>query len=75
MFVSYSCYVHRIGRTARMGHEGYALILLTPNEISYVEFLRLNKGLVLHSYSTLHSPCVREKARNIIAKERLVMPV
>ena len=36
-------FVHRVGRTARMGRSGQALVLLLPHEASYVEFLRLRK--------------------------------
>lgn len=36
-------FVHRCGRTARMGKSGNALILLTPQEESYVKFLELRK--------------------------------
>ncbi|WIA41645.1 hypothetical protein OEZ86_009001 [Tetradesmus obliquus] len=38
-----AAFVHRVGRTARMGRSGSALALLLPNESSYVEFLRLRK--------------------------------
>ncbi|KAJ9440821.1 putative ATP-dependent RNA helicase ddx55 [Diplonema papillatum] len=34
-------YIHRIGRTARMGKEGKSMIYLSPPESSYVEYLRL----------------------------------
>ena len=34
-------FVHRIGRTARMGALGNTLLLLTEAEMAYVEFLRL----------------------------------
>ena len=34
-----AAFVHRVGRTARMGREGSALIYLAPHESSYVEFL------------------------------------
>lgn len=34
-------YVHRVGRTARLGRDGYSLIMLTPEEEAYVEFLNL----------------------------------
>jgi len=37
-----AAFVHRVGRTARMGREGSALVFLSPNsEASYVDFLRL----------------------------------
>lgn len=29
-------YVHRVGRTARMGHRGDAVLLLLPSEAEYV---------------------------------------
>ena len=32
---------HRVGRTARMGREGSALVYLAPHESSYVEFLKV----------------------------------
>ena len=36
-----AAFVHRVGRTARMGREGAALLYLAPHEASYVEFLRV----------------------------------
>lgn len=33
----------RVGRTARMGRSGNAVVYLLPHESSYVEFLRLRK--------------------------------
>lgn len=74
-FATYSSFVHRCGRTARMGREGRALILLTPSEASYVEFLRLNMGLILQPYPTLHTPCVRDQARDLIVQEKLALPM
>lgn len=38
-----NAFVHRVGRTARMGRSGNALVLLLSHENSYVEFLRLRK--------------------------------
>ncbi|XP_050318279.1 probable ATP-dependent RNA helicase CG8611 [Bactrocera neohumeralis] len=32
-------FVHRVGRTARAGHSGKALLLLTPSEAQFVRFL------------------------------------
>lgn len=44
-------FVHRSGRTARMGREGKSLLFLLPNEIAYVEFLRLNQAAMVTEYT------------------------
>mmetsp|Transcript_28156 Transcript_28156/g.76011 ORF Transcript_28156/g.76011 Transcript_28156/m.76011 type:complete len:725 (+) Transcript_28156:79-2253(+) len=36
-----SAFVHRVGRTARAGRSGAALLYLSPHESSYVDFLKL----------------------------------
>lgn len=36
-------YIHRVGRTARLGREGTALIYITPSEDAYIEFLKVRK--------------------------------
>jgi len=41
-------YVHRVGRTARIGHSGQAVIFLVQSELGYLDLLR-NKGIVLES--------------------------
>ena len=38
-----STFVHRVGRTARMGRSGKALVLLMPHEVTYVQFLLLRQ--------------------------------
>jgi len=40
---SASAFVHRCGRTARIGQHGNALLILLPNEEAYVDFLRINQ--------------------------------
>ncbi|XP_053728563.1 ATP-dependent RNA helicase DDX55 [Synchiropus splendidus] len=40
---SASAFVHRCGRTARIGQQGSALVFLLPMEESYVNFLSLNQ--------------------------------
>lgn len=40
---SAASFVHRCGRTARIGHTGNALLLLLPNEESYINFLKINQ--------------------------------
>lgn len=41
-------YVHRVGRTARLGRSGYSLILITPEEDAYIDFLRIRKCPAAH---------------------------
>jgi len=36
-------FVHRVGRTARLGRDGHALLYLTPSEDAYVPFLHVQK--------------------------------
>lgn len=38
-----SAFVHRCGRTARIGNEGTATVLLLPSEDSYIDFIALNQ--------------------------------
>lgn len=44
-----AAFVHRVGRTARMGRSGSALVLLLPHETTYVDFLKIRKVRVLGS--------------------------
>lgn len=44
-----SAFVHRVGRTARQGHVGSALILLLENEEAYVPFIETNQRVTLIS--------------------------
>lgn len=44
---SASAFVHRCGRTARIGKEGNALVMLLPNEGTFVEFMHVNQKVVL----------------------------
>ncbi|CAH0549129.1 unnamed protein product [Brassicogethes aeneus] len=44
---SASAFVHRVGRTARQGHEGSSLILLLENEDAYVPFIETNQRVRL----------------------------
>jgi len=46
-------FVHRCGRTARIGNSGNALILLLSNESSYVEFVRINQKVPLEEFEEI----------------------
>ncbi|KAL5515762.1 hypothetical protein EMCRGX_G000978 [Ephydatia muelleri] len=68
-------FVHRCGRTARMGLEGSAMVFLQPTEASYVEFLDLNQGVKLQRYTLEPSEgakTVVPRARALAAAEREV---
>ena len=40
-------FVHRCGRTARIGNKGASILLLCPNEETYVDFLAINQKVTL----------------------------
>ncbi|XP_012878505.1 PREDICTED: ATP-dependent RNA helicase DDX55 [Dipodomys ordii] len=48
---SASAFVHRCGRTARIGHGGSALVFLLPMEESYTNFLAINQKCPLQEMS------------------------
>lgn len=54
---SAKAFVHRCGRTARMGQYGRALVMLLPLEITYVEFLELNQHIVLERFNEELDTC------------------
>ncbi|XP_033126686.1 ATP-dependent RNA helicase DDX55-like isoform X4 [Anneissia japonica] len=45
-----SAFVHRCGRTARIGNTGNALIFLLPTEDTYVDFIQINQKVPLQEY-------------------------
>lgn len=44
---SSASFVHRVGRTARQGTEGNALIMLLPSEMAYIDFLTRNQKVTM----------------------------
>uniref|UniRef100_A0A665U8U8 ATP-dependent RNA helicase n=1 Tax=Echeneis naucrates TaxID=173247 RepID=A0A665U8U8_ECHNA len=46
-----SAFVHRCGRTARIGNQGNALVFLLPMEESYINFLSINQKCPLQKMS------------------------
>ncbi|CAH2295785.1 ATP-dependent RNA helicase DDX55 [Pelobates cultripes] len=68
---SASAFVHRCGRTARIGRHGSALVFLLPMEESYVEFLSINQKCPLQEMTELtfsqdHLP----KLKSLAASDR-----
>ncbi|XP_077593939.1 ATP-dependent RNA helicase DDX55 [Stigmatopora nigra] len=48
-----SAFVHRCGRTARIGNRGNALVFLSPMEESYVNFLSINQKCPLQKMAAV----------------------
>ncbi|KAL0122430.1 hypothetical protein PUN28_007271 [Cardiocondyla obscurior] len=71
-----SSFVHRCGRTARIGNEGNALLFLLETESAYVDFIRRNQKVELHQMETkLNERTVDEclqYMRQIQLKDRLI---
>lgn len=44
-----AAFVHRVGRTARLGKFGKALVMLQPNEEAYIDFLTIRKVPLIES--------------------------
>lgn len=49
---SATSFVHRCGRTARIGNFGSAVVFLMPNEDLYVDFIRRNQNVILNSFES-----------------------
>jgi len=72
---STSSFVHRCGRTARLGKQGQALVMLLPSEVAYVEFLSVNQHIDLKPYTMTFdlASCkfnYVKQVRNLAIKER-----
>ncbi|KAG0718176.1 ATP-dependent RNA helicase DDX55 [Chionoecetes opilio] len=69
-----SSFIHRCGRTARIGNEGSAIVMLLPCEIDYVDFIRLNQKVNLNPIECPASvPDKQEKMRKLQLRDRLKM--
>ncbi|PVD31316.1 hypothetical protein C0Q70_06728 [Pomacea canaliculata] len=68
---SASAFVHRCGRTARIGNTGNALVMLLPAEDTYVEFIKINQKVPLSEmdkYSDAESAA--ERLKSLALKDR-----
>ena len=48
-----AAFVHRCGRTARIGQSGSAVVLLQPNEEAYIQFIDINQKVIQTDCSNL----------------------
>lgn len=55
-----AAFVHRVGRTARQGHDGNALIMILPSEDAYVAFLQRNQKVSLKRVEIADHPSSTE---------------
>jgi ATP-dependent RNA helicase DDX18/HAS1 len=62
-------YIHRVGRTARAGSSGKALMILLPSELNFLKYLKLNK-VTLNEYTFPPNKVVNVQAKleNVIEK-------
>ncbi|CAK7325924.1 unnamed protein product [Dovyalis caffra] len=66
-------FVHRVGRTARLGRQGNAIVFLLPKEESYVEFLRIRRVPLQERKCADDTPDVISLIRSAAKKDRDVM--
>lgn len=70
-----AAFVHRVGRTARQGQHGNALILIQSSEDAYVDFLSRNQNVSLTKVTDIASneelKITAEKHRDIIHRTQL----
>ncbi|KAJ7959598.1 RNA helicase [Quillaja saponaria] len=66
-------FVHRVGRTARMGKQGHAIVFLLPKEESYVEFLRIRRVPLEERKFSDDASDVVPQIRSAAKKDRDVM--
>ncbi|XP_072047429.1 ATP-dependent RNA helicase DDX55-like [Amphiura filiformis] len=70
---SASAFVHRCGRTARIGNLGNALVFLLPSEDTYIDFININQKVPLEKYPNideLEIVDVLPRLRKISTKDR-----
>uniref|UniRef100_A0A671G0Q9 ATP-dependent RNA helicase n=1 Tax=Rhinolophus ferrumequinum TaxID=59479 RepID=A0A671G0Q9_RHIFE len=68
-----SAFVHRCGRTARIGHGGSALVFLLPMEESYITFLAINQKCPLQEMKLQkHTVDLLPKLKSMALADRAV---
>lgn len=70
---SSSAFVHRSGRTARIGNTGNCIVFLAPSEDAYVQFIAMNQKVPMHKYPKARvDASVLPKLKLISQKDRAV---
>ncbi|ESR49048.1 DEAD-box ATP-dependent RNA helicase 18 [Citrus sinensis] len=66
-------FVHRVGRTARLGRQGRSIVFLSPKEEAYVEFLRIRRVPLQERKCSDDASDVVPEIRSAAKKDRDVM--
>ncbi|KAK7305921.1 hypothetical protein VNO77_43834 [Canavalia gladiata] len=66
-------FIHRVGRTARLGKQGHAIVFLLPKEESYVEFLHIRRVPLQEKRCSDDVTDVVPQIRSAAKKDRDVM--
>lgn len=66
-------FVHRVGRTARMGRKGSSIVFLLPKEEAYIEFLRIRRVPLEERKCSDEAPDIVSDIRSAAKKDRDVM--
>uniref|UniRef100_M1C1C8 ATP-dependent RNA helicase n=1 Tax=Solanum tuberosum TaxID=4113 RepID=M1C1C8_SOLTU len=56
-------FIHRVGRTARLGRQGSAVVFLLPKEEAYVEFLRIKDVFLEEGECASDAPDIIDEVR------------
>lgn len=71
---SAAAFVHRCGRTARIGRDGSALVFLLRTEDAYVDFIHRNQNVTLEEMEAPEPfPKTLEKARALQLADRAIL--
>ncbi|KAK4361063.1 hypothetical protein RND71_020015 [Anisodus tanguticus] len=66
-------FIHRVGRTARLGRQGSAVVFLLPKEAAYVEFLRIKDVFLEEGECASEAPDIIDEIRSAAKRDRDVM--
>lgn len=66
-------FIHRVGRTARMGKEGNAILYLSPEEDNYIEYLKVKKVPITEMPLFQNVTNIIPKMKQIMKSDREVL--